>query len=184
MEPVHRRRLGARPHRRGTGRARRRPALRADPRHVRATGRLDGVADFDAEFFGFGADEAARTDPQHRLFLETAWEALEDAGHDPARFPGLVGVYAATSANRYFLFHLMDNPAVVGDVDPDDWEARLVGRQFTDHLPGQVAYRLGLTGPAMAVQSACSSSLVAVCVAAQSLADYQSRPRAWPAGPR
>ncbi|MGW4502264.1 amino acid adenylation domain-containing protein [Micromonospora sp. NPDC004336] len=149
------------------------PGLRADPRHVKASGRLDGVADFDAEFFSFGADEAARTDPQHRLFLETAWEALEDAGHDPARFPGLVGVYAATSANRYFLFHLMDNPAVVGDVDPDDWEARLVGRQFTDHLPGQVAYRLGLTGPAVAVQSACSSSLVAVCLAAQSLADYQ-----------
>ncbi|WP_231935192.1 AMP-binding protein [Micromonospora viridifaciens] len=149
------------------------PGLRNDPRHVRATGRLDGVADFDAELFSFGADEAARTDPQHRLFLEAAWEALEDAGHDPQRFPGLVGVYLATSANRYFLFHLMDNPAVVGDVDPDDWEARLVGRQFTDHLPGQVAYRLGLTGPALAVQSACSSSLVAVCVAAQSLADYQ-----------
>ncbi|WP_117667818.1 AMP-binding protein, partial [Micromonospora sp. MW-13] len=149
------------------------PRLLGDPRHVRAAGRLDDVADFDADFFGFGAQEAARTDPQHRLFLETAWEALEDAGHDPSRFPGLVGVYAASSANRYFLFHLMDNPAVVGDVDPDDWEARLVGRQSTDHLPGQVAYRLGLTGPAMAVQSACSSSLVAVCVAAQSLADYQ-----------
>ncbi|KAB1947176.1 AMP-binding protein [Micromonospora sp. ALFpr18c] len=149
------------------------PGLRADPRHVKATGRLDGVADFDAEFFSFGDQEAARTDPQHRLFLETAWEALEDAGHDPDRFPGLVGVYAATSVNRYFLFHLMDNPAVVGDVDPDDWEARLVGRQLTDHLPGQVAYRLGLTGPAVAVQSACSSSLVAVCLAAQSLADYQ-----------
>ncbi|MET8306623.1 AMP-binding protein [Micromonospora sp. NPDC005173] len=149
------------------------PGLRADPRHVKATGRLDGVADFDAEFFAFGEREAARTDPQHRLFLETAWEALEDAGHDPARFPGLVGVYGATSVNRYFLFHLMDNPAVVGDVDPDDWEARLVGRQLTDHLPGQVAYRLGLTGPAVAVQSACSSSLVAVCLAAQSLADYQ-----------
>ncbi|MEV4658609.1 AMP-binding protein [Micromonospora sp. NPDC049301] len=149
------------------------PGLRADPRHVKATGRLDGVADFDAEFFAFGDREAARTDPQHRLFLETAWEALEDAGHDPTRFPGLVGVYGATSVNRYFLFHLMDNPAVVGDVDPDDWEARLVGRQLTDHLPGQVAYRLGLTGPALAVQSACSSSLVAVCLAAQSLADYQ-----------
>ncbi|WP_410812635.1 AMP-binding protein [Micromonospora sp. 067-2] len=149
------------------------PALRADPRHVKATGRLDGIADFDADFFSFGDREAARTDPQHRLFLETAWEALEDAGHDPARFPGLVGVYGATSVNRYFLFHLMDNPAVVGDVDPDDWEARLVGRQLTDHLPGQVAYRLGLTGPAVAVQSACSSSLVAVCLAAQSLADYQ-----------
>ncbi|MEH1166772.1 AMP-binding protein [Micromonospora sp. CPCC 205539] len=149
------------------------PGLRADPRHVKATGRLDGVADFDAEFFSFGDQEAARTDPQHRLFLETAWEALEDAGHDPSRFPGLVGVYGATSVNRYFLFHLMDNPAVIGDVDPDDWEARLVGRQLTDHLPGQVAYRLGLTGPAVAVQSACSSSLVAVCLAAQSLADYQ-----------
>ncbi|WP_422751939.1 AMP-binding protein [Micromonospora sp. WMMD708] len=149
------------------------PRLRADPRHVRATGRLDGVTDFDAEFFAMGDEEAARTDPQHRLFLETAWEALEDAGHDPTRFPGLVGVYAATSANRYFLFQLMDNPAVVGDVDPDDWEARLIGRQSTDHLPGQVAYRLGLTGPAVAVQSACSSSLVAVCTAAQSLADYQ-----------
>ncbi|SCG74672.1 AMP-binding protein [Micromonospora coxensis] len=149
------------------------PGLRADPRHVRAAGRLDGVADFDAEFFHMAAEEAARTDPQHRLFLETAWEALEDAGHDPSRFPGLIGVYSATSANRYFLFHLMDNPAVVGQVDPDDWEARLIGRQFTDHLPGQVAYRLGLTGPAVAVQSACSSSLVAVCLAAQSLADYQ-----------
>ncbi|MGC5022567.1 AMP-binding protein [Micromonospora sp. DT47] len=149
------------------------PGLRADPRHVRAAGRLDRVADFDAEFFGMGAQEAARTDPQHRLFLETAWEALEAAGHDAARFPGLIGVYSATSANRYFLFHLMDNPAVVGEVDPDDWEARLIGRQFTDHLPGQVAYRLGLTGPAVAVQSACSSSLVAVCLAAQSLADYQ-----------
>ncbi|BCL17053.1 beta-ketoacyl synthase N-terminal-like domain-containing protein [Micromonospora sagamiensis] len=149
------------------------PRLRADPRHVRATGRLAGVDEFDADFFSFGPDEAARTDPQHRIFLETAWEALEDAGCDPTRFPGLVGVYAATSANRYFLFHLMDNPAVVGDVDPDDWEARLIGRQFTDHLPGQVAYRLGLTGPAVATQSACSSSLVAVCLAAQSLADYQ-----------
>ncbi|MEH0844041.1 AMP-binding protein [Micromonospora sp. CPCC 205711] len=149
------------------------PALRADPRHVRAAGRLDGVDRFDAELFGMPATEAARTDPQHRLFLEAAWEALEDAGHDPTRFPGLVGVYSATSANRYFLFHLMDNPAVVGEVDPDDWETRLIGRQFTDHLPGQVAYRLGLTGPAVAVQSACSSSLVAVCLAAQSLADYQ-----------
>ncbi|MEH1016834.1 AMP-binding protein [Micromonospora sp. CPCC 206060] len=149
------------------------PGLRTDPRHVKAGGWLPGVADFDAEFFGFGADEAARTDPQHRIFLETAWEAMEDAGHDPATFPGLVGVFSATSANRYFLFHLMDNPAVVGTPDPDDWEARLVARQFTDHLPGQVAYRLGLTGPAVATQSACSSSLVAVSLAAQSLADYQ-----------
>lgn len=149
------------------------PGLRADPRHVRAGGRLDGIADFDAEFFGFGADEAARTDPQHRLFLETAWAAMENAGHVPGADPRLqVGVFASAAVNRYFLFHLFGNPAVT-DADPDDWEARLLGRQFPDHLPGQVAYRLGLTGPALAVQSACSSSLAAVCLAAQSLADYR-----------
>ncbi|WP_328616438.1 AMP-binding protein [Amycolatopsis sp. NBC_00355] len=149
------------------------PGLRADPAHVRAGGRLDGVEDFDAEFFGFTADEAARTDPQHRLFLETAWRALEDAGRDPARETGPVGVFTSAGVNRYFLFHLFGNPAVTGDVDPDDWEARLLGRQLTDHLPGQVAYRLGLTGPAIAVQSACSSSLAAVGLAAQSLAEYR-----------
>jgi phthiocerol/phenolphthiocerol synthesis type-I polyketide synthase E len=146
------------------------PGLRGDPRHVRAGGRLDGIEDFDAGFFSFGADEAARTDPQHRLFLETAWEAMENAGHTPG--DGEVGVFAATSANRYFLFHLFDNPEVT-DADPDDWEARLLDRQFPDHLPGQVAYRLGLTGPALAVQTACSSSLAAVALAAQSLADYR-----------
>ncbi|WP_290058890.1 beta-ketoacyl synthase N-terminal-like domain-containing protein [Amycolatopsis solani] len=149
------------------------PGLRADPAHVRAGGRLDGVEDFDAGFFGFTAEEAARTDPQHRLFLETAWRALEDAGRDPARETGPVGVFTSAGVNRYFLFHLFGNPAVTGDVDPDDWEGRLLGRQLTDHLPGQVAYRLGLTGPAVAVQSACSSSLAAVGLAAQSLAEYR-----------
>ncbi|MGW4062903.1 beta-ketoacyl synthase N-terminal-like domain-containing protein [Amycolatopsis sp. NPDC004747] len=149
------------------------PGLRADPAHVRAGGRLDGVEDFDAGFFGFTAEEAALTDPQHRLFLETAWHALEDAGRDPAREHGPVGVFTSTGVNRYFLFHLFGNPAVTGDVDPDDWEGRLAGRQLTDHLPGQVAYRLGLTGPAVAVQSACSSSLAAVGLAAQSLAEYR-----------
>jgi acyl transferase domain-containing protein len=56
------------------------PELRRDPGHVKAGGRLTGIADFDAGFFGFTDDEAAMTDPQHRLFIETAWEALEDAG--------------------------------------------------------------------------------------------------------
>lgn len=149
------------------------PGLLADPRHVRAAGRLDGIADFDAEFFSFTADEAARTDPQHRLFLETAWAAMENAGHVPGADPDLaVGVFASAAANRYFLFHLFGNPEVT-DADSDDWEALLLSRQFADHLPGQVAYRLGLTGPALAVQSACSSSLAAVCLAAQSLADFR-----------
>ncbi|KDN19611.1 beta-ketoacyl synthase N-terminal-like domain-containing protein [Amycolatopsis rifamycinica] len=149
------------------------PGLRADPAHVRAGGRLDGVEDFDAGFFGFTAEEAALTDPQHRLFLETAWRALEDAGRDPAREHGPVGVFTSAGVNRYFLFHLFGNPAVTGDVDPDDWDGMLPARQLPDHLPGLLAYRLGLTGPAVAVQSACSSSLAAVGLAAQSLAEYR-----------
>ena len=146
--------------------------LLADPAHVKSGGRVGHVEDFDSELFGFDDDEAARTDPQHRIFLECAWEALEDAGCDPERFGGTVGVFASASVNRYFLFHLLGNPAL-GASDPDDWEGRLVPHQLADHLPGQVAYRLGLRGPALSVQAACSSSLAAVCTAAQSLADYR-----------
>lgn len=145
------------------------PDLRADPAHVKAGGMLAGLADFDAGFFGFTDDEAARTDPQHRLFLETSWEALEDAGCDPARFQGTIGVFAGSSISRYFLFHLFGRgPAMDGD-----WEGRIPPYQSPDYLPAQVAYRLGLTGPAVAVQTACSTSLVSVCMAAQSLADYR-----------
>lgn len=143
--------------------------LRDDPAHVKAGGRLVGVEDFDAGFFGFTADEAARTDPQHRLFIETAWEALEDAGCDPARYAGTIGVFAGSSISRYFLFHLFGRDHAMRA----DWEGRIAPYQSPDYLPAQVAYRLGLTGPAVAVQTACSTSLVSVCMAAQSLVDYR-----------
>ncbi|MFE7484696.1 beta-ketoacyl synthase N-terminal-like domain-containing protein [Streptomyces sp. NPDC057552] len=147
-----------------------------DPALVRSGGALpggalDGIAGFDAELFGFDAREAALLDPQHRLFLESAWGALEDAGCDPQRYDGDVGVFTGISTNRYFLFHLLGNPEAA-DGDPDDWEAQLAIRPGAEYLPARVAYRLGLRGPAIAVQTACSSSLTAVCVAAQSLLDY------------
>jgi phthiocerol/phenolphthiocerol synthesis type-I polyketide synthase E len=145
------------------------PELRDDPAHVKAGGRLTGVADFDAGFFGFTDDEAAKTDPQHRIFIETAWEALEDAGCDPARYPGTIGVFAGSSISRYFLFHLFGREQTMRA----DWEGRIAPSQAPDYLPAQVAYRLGLTGPAVAVQTACSTSLVSVCMAAQNLADYR-----------
>jgi len=148
------------------------PRLLADPTLVRAHGRLAGVSAFDAESFGMTADAAAMLDPQHRLFLEQCWVALDDAGCDPTRYPGTVAVYSGCSANRYFLFHLFDNPAL-SDADADDWEGRLLTGTTPDHLPTQVAYRLGLTGPAVAVQAACASSLVAICHAAQSLAEFR-----------
>jgi acyl transferase domain-containing protein len=152
--------------------------LIADPALVRAAARLAGVADFDAAFFGVPQAEAARMDPQHRLFLEQAYVALADAGWEPgsARWAGcddhVVGVFAGSSTSRYVLFHLLGNPLVTG-AEADDWEGQLLPGAAPDYLPAQVAYRLGTTGPAIAVQTGCASSLVAVCMAAQSLLDYR-----------
>lgn len=148
------------------------PAALADPAYVRASGRLDGIEDFDAALFGYTPAEAALVDPQQRIFLEVAWAALEDAGYDPRAVPGAVGVYAGAAPNRYLMFHLLGNPAL-GPADPDDWESRIIPGSTPDYLPTRVSYKLGLTGPSVAVQTACSSSLVAVCTAAQSLLDYR-----------
>jgi acyl transferase domain-containing protein len=141
--------------------------LLADPRYVLASGHLDGIGDFDAEFFGYPPDEAARIDPQHRLFLEVAWHAMQDAGYQPGRVDVPAGVFAGTSVNRYFLGHLY-RPAPPGDPD-----TVLPPGHAADYLPLRVSHKLGLTGPSVAVQCACASSLVAVCLAAQSLLDYR-----------
>lgn len=132
----------------------------SDPDVVPVFGHLDGLELFDAGLFGIDPETARLMDPQHRLFLEVSWWALEDAGFDPTRFPGQIGVFAGTAASRYLLLHLGGDEALWSLNSPD-------------HLPARVAYHLGLTGPAIAVQTACSSSLVAVCQAAQSLNDYR-----------
>jgi phthiocerol/phenolphthiocerol synthesis type-I polyketide synthase E len=118
------------------------------------------VTEFDAEFFGMEPAEARRTDPQHRMFLETCWEAVEDSGHDVTRLSVPVGVFAAASANQYQTLQLLAGTPPVPHQSPD-------------HLATQVAYRLGLTGPAVSVQAACAGALVAVCVAAQNLTDFR-----------
>jgi acyl transferase domain-containing protein len=135
-----------------------------DPDFVAAYGHLDGLTDFDAEFFGYSDEEAALIDPQQRLFLEVAHSALVDAGHRHST--AVVGVYAGAAANRYFLFHLLDR------LPRRQWEDAIAG-STPDYLPARVAYKLDLSGPAVAVQTACSSSLVAVCQAAQDLLDYR-----------
>src|SRR5262245_7790080 len=81
-------------------------ALHSDTNYVKARGVLDDVDLFDAAFFGYNPKEAELMDPQHRLFLECAWEALEDAGYDPERYNGLIGVYASSSLNTYLLANL------------------------------------------------------------------------------
>ncbi|HEU4559962.1 MAG TPA: beta-ketoacyl synthase N-terminal-like domain-containing protein [Longimicrobium sp.] len=139
-------------------------SLRTDPAYVPARGALAEVDLFDAAFFGFTPREAQVTDPQQRLFLEVAWEALEHAGYDTARAPGRVGVYAGSSMSSYYL-NLLSRPDVIsaaGDM------AVNMGND-KDFLASRAAFKMGLEGPAVVVQTACSTSLVAVHLACQAL---------------
>jgi amino acid adenylation domain-containing protein len=143
--------------------------LRQDANWVTARGVLNRAEWFDASFFNIGVKEAEVTDPQHRIFLEASWEALEDAGYDPARIRGYVGVYAGMAHNSYFLNNLHSHPELI----------KLVGKTTIslgnekDHLATRVAYKLNLKGPALSINTACSTSLVAVCQACQALLCYQ-----------
>ncbi|GAA1973256.1 type I polyketide synthase [Kitasatospora viridis] len=119
---------------------------------------------FDAAFFGYSPREALMLDPQHRVFLECAWEALERSAHDPARFPGRIGVYAGCGEPTH-LQRLYADPELSAAVP--GWELRLA--TAVDFLTSRVSYKLGLTGPAVTVQTACSTSLVAVHQAGQAL---------------
>ncbi|MEU4159271.1 SDR family NAD(P)-dependent oxidoreductase [Actinoplanes sp. NPDC026670] len=139
--------------------------LLAQPGYVRAKGVLDGADTFDAGFFGLSAREAELMDPQHRVFLECTWEALESAGYDPQTLPGRIGVFAGASLNTYLLFNLLANRSVVDALGP--YQTQLANDK--DFLATRASYKLGLKGPSITVQTACSTSLVAVHLACQSL---------------
>jgi amino acid adenylation domain-containing protein len=136
----------------------------ADPTWVKAFSRMDGFEDFDDLFFGINPREAELMDPQHRVFLECAWEALESAGYDPGSFTGRVGVYGGATASTYLLFHLARNSRVQA-IDP----LQLIIGNSSDSLTTRVSYKLNLRGPSHSLQCACSTSLVAVHTACQSL---------------
>ncbi|HSF39387.1 MAG TPA: amino acid adenylation domain-containing protein [Thermoanaerobaculia bacterium] len=144
-------------------------SLLEDPSYVPASGVLDGSDLFDAGFFGFSPRMAEATDPQHRLFLECAWEALERAGYDSAAYRGAIGLFAGVSMNTYLLSRAAHQDQLLGAVG--GLQAAIGNR--TDHLTTMVAYKLNLRGPAVTVQTTCSTSLVAVHLACQSLLDYQ-----------
>jgi phthiocerol/phenolphthiocerol synthesis type-I polyketide synthase E len=138
------------------------PAVVSDPHYVKASPLLDGPEMFDASFFRYSPKEARFMDPQHRIFLECAWEALEHAGYDADRYEGPIGVYAGASMNTYLLFSgLLRNFT-------NEYLPILIGSD-KDFLTTRVSYKLNLKGPSVAVQSACSTSLVAVHIACQSL---------------
>ncbi|WP_052488811.1 type I polyketide synthase [Streptomyces sp. 150FB] len=129
-----------------------------------ARGRLDGAEWFDAEYFGYSAKEAFLIDPQHRVFLECAVEALEDAGQDPDRFPGAIGVYGGSTETRYAETLLARRGQLPGVTEDDV----LLGTA-PDFLVSRTAQRLGLRGPAIAVQAACATALVALHTAGRGL---------------
>ncbi|HYO12152.1 MAG TPA: condensation domain-containing protein, partial [Thermoanaerobaculia bacterium] len=141
------------------------PALLDDPAYVPARAVVEGAELFDAELFGYSPREAEVMDPQHRLLLEHAWEALEHAGYDPRRYDGLIGVYAGAGPNTYLLLNLMARREALAAVG----QLQAMLGNGGDFLATRLSYKLGLRGPSLTVQTACSTSLVAVHLAVQSL---------------
>jgi len=150
--------------------------LSRDPNYVRSRSILEDVDLFEPEFFGILPREAELMDPQQRLFLESCWQAFEDAGYDPYTYSGSVGVYAGSSQSTYFLSRLCTNPDFIanytGGYQVGSYP-EMMGNN-PDFLCTRVAYKLNLRGPAFTMVSGCSTSLMAVTQACQSLLTYQT----------
>src|SRR5262249_12389035 len=140
------------------------------PRHVRSGFVLDDFDMFDAAFFGINPREAETLDPQHRVFLECAWEAVENSAYDPERFDGLIGVFAGSTWCNYLVNNLFRSQKALRNVG----HRQLIYGSVPDYMVTRVAYRLNLKGPSYFVQTACSTSLVAVHLGCQSLLTGES----------
>lgn len=134
-----------------------------DPDYVPVRGHLDQGECFDNVFFGISDREAELMDPQHRLMLEVAWQARDDAASSASRPPQRTGVYASSSGSGYLR-------AIVsgGSLEPPLLDQVFHGTE-PDFMASRISYKLDLTGPAIGVQTACSSSLVATHLAIQAL---------------
>jgi len=137
--------------------------------YIPRSGALFSAQYFDHEFFGYSPQEARFMDPQHRVFLEQSYRALESACITPEKYSGRIGVFAGAGQNQYLLKNILFSS------DKKNWSdfQTMIGNN-NDFLATRVAYKLGLTGPAVTVQTACSTSLVAINMAYQSLMSYQS----------
>lgn len=138
----------------------------AQPNYIRSKGILDNVHYFDADFFGISEQDAKVLDPQQRLFLQCAWEALVDAGYVPKQQShSRVGVFASTGMSLYLINNILKNPQLLQNLD----EYQVLLGNDKDFLATRVSYLLNLKGPSMAIQTGCSSSLVCIHYAVQSL---------------
>ncbi|HEY0176897.1 MAG TPA: beta-ketoacyl synthase N-terminal-like domain-containing protein, partial [Pedobacter sp.] len=139
--------------------------LRNHPDYVKARGIVDHVQAFDASFFGITPKLADLMDPQQRIFLEIAWEAIERTGYASAQYDGTIGVFAGTGHNTYYENNVLPNPALIENVG----RTQLITVTAKDYIASRTAYALDLKGPAVNVQSACSTSLLAIAQAVQSI---------------
>lgn len=141
-----------------------------DPSYVKARGIVVDEDRFDASFFNIYPREAEIMNPQQRFFLQCSWEALEDAGYDPDRYQGLIGVFGGIGMDAYSLRYLIMKG---GRIKPAEGYQFVIGND-KDFLTTRVSYKFNLKGPSVNVQSGCSTSLVAVHLACQSLINYES----------
>ena len=141
------------------------PRLLRQPNYVRAGMALDGADLFDAPFFGYTPREAEVMDPQHRLLLECAWEAMEHAGYSPDAGEGVVGIFAGAGAPTYLLNNILANPEAAEAAG----NSQISMGNGADFLTTRVSYNLNLKGPSYVVNCACSTSLVAIHHACQSI---------------
>jgi len=137
----------------------------AHPAYVRRAALLDGFEMFDSAFFGYTPREADIKSPQQRVLLELAHQALEDAGCDPHRYPGRIGLFAGGNYNSYEWLNLYANPELIERIG----EASIQIANDLDYLATSISYKLDLRGPSVNLQSACSTSLLAVHLAVRSL---------------
>ena len=141
-------------------------SLLSNPDYVKSGMFLPHMEQFDPGFFGLSPLDGRVMDPQHRQFLECTWEALEDAGCDPVRCPGAIGVFAGSGHNLYLASNLLTNPDLIAEVG--FFLLRHTGND-KDFLATRASYCFDLKGPSVNIQTACSTSLVALHAAAQSL---------------
>ena len=141
-----------------------------EPNYVKAGAFLEDIDLFDANFFGYNPKEASAIDPQHRIFLECAYSALENSGYNPDKYTGRIGIFAGVGWNNYLLFNLHPD---------EDFLKTALGYQTVignekDFSTTRISYLLNLKGISLDIQTACSTSLVATSMACQSLLTYQS----------
>jgi amino acid adenylation domain-containing protein len=141
------------------------PSLRDHPDYVKARGIVNNVQAFDAAFFGITPKLADLMDPQQRIFLEIAWEAIEQAGYAASNQENTIGVFAGVRHNSYYDHNVIPNQSMIDNVG----RFPVVTVNDKDYVATRTAYALDLKGPAVNVQSACSTSLLAVAQAVQSI---------------